>query len=405
MSRPVAATIAAKSWIASARVLARSFRERHPEIPFFVLLADEIEGRFDPAAEPFELVRLVDLRLPAPERFRFRHAQQELTYAATPFLLDHLLDLGFDRVLFFKQESLVVGDQGPWFDRLGERSILLTPHLLQPLAGAGALERELAVLLSGVYNVGLLGVAATPTARRFLSWWGARAGAHGLHAVAEGQHFEQRWLDLVPAYFEGVEVVRDPGANVGHWNLPERCVELRGEAWFVDGRPLRLFRFSGYDPERPLEVTRHSRRLTVPALGPAAAIFERYRRALDSAGWAETRHWPYAYGRFDDGVEIPQVAREVLRELGDGAARFGDPFATGGASSFRDFLEEPVDAPAEPRRRITRLWDAIYRRRPDVRQAFPDLPGADRDAFLAWTASSGLAEHGVPERLLGHRVE
>jgi hypothetical protein len=52
------ATIAAKSMLASARVVARSFADHHPGAPFFVLLADEADGYFDPAEEPYELLSL-----------------------------------------------------------------------------------------------------------------------------------------------------------------------------------------------------------------------------------------------------------------------------------------------------------------------------------------------------------
>lgn len=404
MTRPVAATIVAKSWLAHARVLAESFRRHHPDLPVRVLLADEVDGCFDPAAEPFGLVGFDELRIPYAERLRFRHPQQALSYAATPFLIAHLLDQGFDRVLFLKQETLVVGDLGPLFDRLGSRPILLTPHLLAPLAGAQAVERELNILLSGVFNVGVLGVAEAPAARRFLAWWGERTAADCRQAVAEGLHFEQRWLDLVPAFFPEAEVLRDPGANVGHWNLPERRVEIEADRVLVDGEPGRVVRFSGYDPARPHQVTRHSTRLSTADVGPAAGLFERYREALVAARDAEASGWPYAYGRFDDGVAIPDVAREIYRALDPEAVeRFGDPFATAAEGSFRRYLGQPSDEVADPALRVTRLWRAVYDRRPDVRRAFPEIAGSHRRAYLEWTRVSGLAEHGVPRELLGHR--
>lgn len=107
-------------------------------------------------------------------------------------------------------------------------------------------------------------------------------------------HFEQRWLDLAAAYVERVAVVRDPGVNVGHWNLPERVITLDGEQILVDGEPCRLFRFSGYDVEHPEAATRYFTRLTMESLGLAAAVFRRYRKELLTAGWADTSQWPYA---------------------------------------------------------------------------------------------------------------
>ena len=118
----------------------------------------------------------------------------------------------------------------------------------------------------------------------------------GCFDPAAGMHFEQRWLDLAHSYVDRVAVVRDPGVNVAHWNLPERVVTLEGDAIRVDGQPGRLFRFSGYDPDHPEFATRYFTRLTKESLGPAAAVFARYHEELLAAGWAETRVWPYALG-------------------------------------------------------------------------------------------------------------
>ena len=58
------ATIVAKSFLSFARVLGRSLREHHPALPFVVVLADEIDGVFQPDAEAFEVVPLDRLDIP-----------------------------------------------------------------------------------------------------------------------------------------------------------------------------------------------------------------------------------------------------------------------------------------------------------------------------------------------------
>lgn len=65
-----------------------------PEVPFVVGLTDEPEGCFDPAREPFEVVELARMPFAGNAELRFRHRQQELSYAATSFLLEFLLDRG-----------------------------------------------------------------------------------------------------------------------------------------------------------------------------------------------------------------------------------------------------------------------------------------------------------------------
>jgi hypothetical protein len=383
-----ACTIVAKPNLAHARVLARSFRERHPELPFVVGLSDRVDGFFDPAAEPFELAELEAFEPPDGPALRFRHEQQELSYAVTPLLLEHLLDRGFRRVLFFKQESMVLARHDATYDLLADDAIVLTPHLLEPLVDV---DRELEVLLAGTYNLGFLGIAEAPPARAFLAWWQRRLRTHCEHAIERGLHFEQRWIDLVPGMFDGVRVLRDPAANVGHWSLPERRVELAGDAVLVDGRPCRLFRFSGYDPDRPAALTRYNERLDTAAAGDAGRVFERYRRELLDAGHERARRWPYAYGRFANGVRIPRAVRSLYASLGPEAERLGDPFGDG----FWDWLTAPDDAMPG----ITRLWAALWRERADVRAAYPRAGDEyeDRRGFNGWATNTGRDEHDIPD--------
>lgn len=395
-SRLAAATIVAKCHLSLGRVVATSFRLHHPNIPFFLLLADEVDSYFDPAAEPYAMLRLPDIGIPHLSRMRFHYTRQELGYAATPYLISHLLDGAFAGVIFIKEESLVLDSMIPVLAQLEHCSALLTPHLLEPLQGAESGAGDLSILLSGVYNGGFLAFADTSEARRFLAWWQDRLIAHCRYAVADGMHFEQRWLDFAPAFLDRLGLVRDPGMNVAHWNLPGRRVRLEGDKVWVDGFPGRLFRFSGFDPDKPGEVTRYFSRLRMSDIGEAAELFRRYNRLLEEAGYASTRLWPYAYDCFDNGIPIPYVARQAYRDLGRGAEEFGDPFRTD-KGSFLDWLTSPAD-PAQ--RSITRLWRIIYDQRPDLQAAYPQMMGRDAARFLEWAMRFGTTEHQIAEALV-----
>jgi len=89
------ATVVAKNYVSFARVLAESFLRQHPDIPFFALLSDEVDGHFDPAAEPFRLVRQDELGIPDLPRLRARYDRRQIAVASKPYLLSHLLDRGF----------------------------------------------------------------------------------------------------------------------------------------------------------------------------------------------------------------------------------------------------------------------------------------------------------------------
>lgn len=315
----------------------------------------------------------------ALHRFCFRYSRQQVLVAVKPYLLSHLLDRGFHRAAFLDADLLILGDLTLLLAPADDPAILLTPHLLTPLAGEARIARELNILQSGVYNAGFLGVSDSPTACRFLEWWQDRLYLHCQYALAEGMYYDQRWLDLVPAFFEDIGIVRDPRFNVAHWNLPER-----------DVRSCRFFHFSGFSPDEPRTVTKYSHRLTMADLGP---LFDRYAKLLEEAGYHESKSWPYAYDFFDNGVGIPGIARQMYRDLGDMVESFGNPFETVPPHSYFRWLNQSVGS------NVTRLWEAVYRHRPDVQRAFPDILGADRDAFLDWTVRHGAGEYGIPDAL------
>ena len=357
-------TIVAKRHLALARVLARSFQRHHSDIPFFVALADAVDGRFDPEREPFRCLALDELAIPDLERMRFHYTQQELTYAVTPFLLRHLIRLGFSRAAYLKQESLVLGGLGPELGLLETHAVVLTPHLERPLDGADAIEREAGILQAGVFNVGFLGVSDTESGGAFLEWWQDRLVEHCRRDIGAGMHFEQRWLELAPTFFDGVHVIRDPAFNIGHWNLPDRAPRPSADGFTVEGQRVRFIRFSGFDPDRPSAVTRYNARVRMREIGAAADLFRQYVAELAAAGYHETKRWPYAWDRFDNGIRISTRARTAYRELGQANGRFGNPFATASPDSFYRWFkahDEPISRRAVRSLKL-RYWAYLAKR-------------------------------------------
>lgn len=284
----VVATIVSRRHLALARVTALSCRAHNPAVPFITLLSDEPDSRLLPENEPFQLVYLRDLQLDNALGLRFQYNEFELSYALTPFWIQHLLGLGYEGVIFLKQETMVLGSLAPEFEQLGTHSVLVTPHLLEPPQGEGAVERELNVLRAGVFNGGFIGFSSDDESRRVLAWWARKTRRHCFRAVEQGIHFEQRWLDFVPSLAPRALVLRDPGINIGHWNLPERRIRVIDGRVTADGVPCRIFRFSGYDPAQPDSVTRYNN-LAVSAMGDAAEVFRTYQRMLEDAGHFEVQ--------------------------------------------------------------------------------------------------------------------
>ena len=114
--------------------------------------------------------------------------------------------------------------------------------------------------------------------------------------------------------------------------------------------------------------------------------------------------WPYAFGAFDNGAKIPDLARALYSQFGDEVARFGNPFVPAQPTASSTGSTVPTMA-SETQRIVTRLWLEIYRQRPDLHRAYPDVFGASRKPFLQWISNSGPKEHGIDERFVVHQLD
>ncbi|HEX3554152.1 MAG TPA: glycosyltransferase [Thermoanaerobaculia bacterium] len=382
MNSPLACTIIANNYLAYARAFTCSFLERHPEGKVCVLIVDHPQPGHRYEDEPFAVVFAGQLGIPGFPHLSFRYSILELSTAVKPWFLLHLhRTLGCDRVCYFDPDVLIFGDLGELYARLGRADAVLTPHLTAPIDDS-LVPSEREILLSGIYNLGFLGLAFNERTLPFLDWWRQRLYRWCLHEVDKGLFVDQRWMDLAPAYLSRVEILRDPGYNVAYWNLVHRTLARREDAWWVGDSLLRFFHFSGYDFRRPETISKFQNRFTFAERPDVVPLFATYRESIRRQGQEEVQSYPYAYGRFDNGVAIPDLARRALRQVDPDAVRWPDPFATAGPDSFFDWLRQPVDGDASiplPRLALL-LWDE----REDLRRFFSQPWAADRLGFAHW---------------------
>ena len=194
MSSIAACTIVSKNYLPFARTLCESFRRHHPEGEFYVLLVDRVDGHFDPEGEPFELLEAERLpTLPDFHGYAFKYSLLEINTAVKPFYLEHLLaSRGLGSLFYFDPDILILRSLEELAGRLRTSSILLTPHLTAPIDD-GKHPGEQAILQSGAYNLGFLGLRSGETVTRFLRWWQQRVYDRCLVDVARGLFVDQKW--------------------------------------------------------------------------------------------------------------------------------------------------------------------------------------------------------------------
>lgn len=382
-NQPVAAcTIVSNNYLAYAKVFAESYALHHPGASVFACIVDEPDPGIRYADLPFEVVFAGDLPIPNFANFAFRYDILELNTAVKPALLKHLRDRhGLDRVLYMDPDILVMSPLVDIHSELTRRSVLLTPHITEPLDNH-FVPSERAIRMSGIYNLGFLGIRLDDSTAAYLDWWSDRLHRFCISDPQRGLFVDQSWMDFAPAMLDEVGILRQPHYNIAYWNLTQRRPRQNRDRWEIDGHPVGFFHFSGFRRDDLDSISNHQNRLSLAEVPDLKPLFEEYRQRLDDAGHAATSRISYAWSGFRGiEVEIPALARRVLRRTDPGGLRWKDPFDALAEDSFLRWLVEPLEFSTGT---LNRFLLSLWEDRGDLIREFPDLCGADLPHFIHW---------------------
>lgn len=235
-----------------ALALGESLRRHHPGGTFLIGLADRLERLPATAPRPFGVVEAEALELPAFDAFVEKYTWLEVLHALRPWFARHFLGHhpAADRLVFLGPASWVLAPLADWLAALDAHAIALLPQrLAPPRDDRWPAERHF--LNVGVYQGDAWALRRGSEADRFLAWWSGRTREKGWLRPCEGYGLDQLWLNLVPAFFEGVVALRQPGYGVGYGNADERPLRRTKAGWAVSDQPLALVNWTGLDPRRP----------------------------------------------------------------------------------------------------------------------------------------------------------
>jgi len=333
-----ACTIVSRNYLHYARTLCDSFLSIHPGSAFYVLVVDRPDQNAVVEGERFTTIWVEDLGIPDFASIAFKFNILELNTSVKPSLLKWILDkCGAERVIYLDPDIFVYSTLDDIDRVLQEKDVVLTPHILGPISDKSRpAERDF--LLSGVFNLGFIGVSNGPGARAFLDWWESRCLEFGFGEQRSGLFVDQKWIDLAPCLFPGVEIVRDPGYNVAYWNFHERRIDHVDGRLLVNGSSdLRFFHFSGIDLDDVEQVSKYQDRTLLRDRSDLRPLFDDYRRSVIANGYAGSVSARYAFGFFSDGTQINELTRRVYAASLDKFVGV-DPFDSGGA--FFSFARE-----------------------------------------------------------------
>lgn len=342
-------TSAAFNYIPKVRMLFQSLRQHHPEWRLHLALADEMRPNIDLSHEPFDEVWAAsDLGIPDWRGWAFCHAIVELATAIKPFMLARLLKLqGCQKVIYLDPDTVAFSRLDDIIKLLDSSNIILTPHQTKPEQTlAAVMDNEICSLKHGIYNLGFIAVAATDVGHDFAEWWSRRVYHFCRADIPNGLFTDQRWIDLVPAFFDGVAIMRSSRHNVATWNLTTRKLGLSASGTYtVDGEPLGFYHFTGFDSGA-------HRIMAAKNAGNNQAVHQLvnwYAKQIEDIAHEPLAKEPWVYGTYTDGTPISKVHRLVYRERTDLQGAFPNPFDattylawwnTQGKVEFPDLFED-----------------------------------------------------------------
>lgn len=338
-------TIIARNYEAHARVLLESLRRSNPERRLVALVLDDELQKVEIEGDDCEVLSPMQVGL---ERRELHHMAaiydvMEMATAIKPWLLRTLLARGHRAVLFLDPDIEVFGSLDHVFEAAERHSLVLTPHLLEPLPRDGLDPRESGLMACGTYNLGF--VSVSPEALPFLDWWSERLARDCLFSLSDGLFVDQRWVDQAVHFFPHHDL-HDDTTNVAWWNLDSRPVEVSPSGYTVKGKSLCFFHFSSFDPHDPGTMTRYRTRRTFDDSAAVQDLLRQHAARLLDAGYDRVRTIEYGFARSCRGLLLTRPLRRRYRaellERGPDSNDLPDPFEPADGDAFATWASSVV---------------------------------------------------------------
>jgi glycosyltransferase involved in cell wall biosynthesis len=378
-------TICSNNYVSMARVLLDSAKRFHPDATIYLCLADAPLPNEDFYPEGSIVVPIENLDIPDFRSFVFRYDIMEVNTAVKPFMFQYLLRKDHETILYFDPDIQIFSRLDQILEPLlAGASFVLTPHLCAPAEG-DTYPDDVGIMRAGTFNLGFLGVHACPEAESILAWWARRLQYQCFSAQDKGIFVDQKFMDLVPGFCDRVRILRDPTVNVAYWNLLQRTLSFEGDTWRVDGRPLGFYHFSGFDPAKMDQLSKHTEAFRGSAITPTLRrLMEQYAEKLRVTNHRDIAAGLYAYGRFASGTPIPPIVRKMFRDRH--VTWSGDPFQT-----YESYLHLPMPGQwaGSSSAIVTNLMAYLHTQEIGLRHAFDLSQPCGVKGFVEWFLRQG----------------
>jgi len=385
-------TIVSRNYISFARVLVNSFLKQHPYGKAYVLLVDKKGDYINQDEEKFDIIWMEDLPIKDKYQFVFKYDVVELNTAVKPFFIEYLFkNTDIDKLIYFDPDIYIFKPIYEIYNLLSEHNMVLIPHIIKPMEDLNTWPNEIDFLRVGSYNLGFLALRRCEEIFNILDWWKNRMYDFCVSDPGKWLFVDQKWFDIVPSFLDKTYILRDCRYNVAYWNLNERSIVKENGDFFVNGEDLIFYHFSGFDFSLN-KVTKYTNNELKDQ--DLISLMSFYKSELVDNDYFITKQWKNEFDYFDNGIKVLLFMRKLFYDLPEKRKKlFKNPFNTEINGSFLDYLANNISSYVE----VSNLLYYIYKMRPDLHKAFPDLENSyySQVNLKEWAKTAIPREYGL----------
>lgn len=329
------------NYLSKAVLLAKTLKQQDPAAKFILALVDDIPGGVKIPDNIFDGILYTD-QLKCwdnPQRIFFQYNVVEACTAVKPATALAIMDqYHCEKICYLDPDIAVFSRFTEVEDLLDVYSMVFTPHTTVPEEkDYYIIGNEILFLKRGTNNLGFFAVKSDEEGRRFLTWWHKRLTAYCLDDRCKSEKLlsvcglagvftDQKWIDLVPSFFDNYYILKHPGYNVSTWNLSHRIASKESDgSYLINGLPLRFFHFSGIDSGDHMAVMEEliADYPHVKTMLPLSEWYISEDTAI-KANFSQKAEWKYSC--YSNGEKIPDEQRKLFYIRKDVWNLFEDPF-------------------------------------------------------------------------------
>lgn len=338
-------TIVAKNYIPLANILGDSIRLQHPNLPFFIVVADTADGLIEFSQQRYTIIASEGMSISNLTEMAFKYNVTEFCTALKPFAFQYLFKRGYEKVIYFDPDIYVFSSLNKIFGSLDVSSMVLTPHYQTPEIRYTGVFREGNILFAGIFNLGFCGLRSSGNGMKIAEWWCDRLKDFCFADRTDGLHVDQKWADFIPVMFPDVHIERGLGHNIAIWNWHERKVSFHDNTYWVSNRilggeeePVIFYHYSNYKFKSahdykqfvPVYLAKYKDINSISQFYADLLVKEDISKQLSKLR--------YSFATFDNNTPIIQFHRRFYRQQLETDDNIGNPFTTASQYSFYNSL-------------------------------------------------------------------